>query len=458
MDFRNLTIKPEYRSNRNNIIREFYIPVLENAKEYKRAVGFFSSTALIEISKGLSGLVRNGGKIFLVASPKLSIEDIEAINTGYNIRNKIIERAILNSFDYHENLYDKERLNLLAYLVSNGTLEIKIAFTKDEKGLGMFHEKMGLIYDCSGNVIAFTGSMNETATAYIHNYESIDVYKSWSSEEITTPRVKTKESFFQSIWDDMENNINVIRFPEVAREKLLSYAQSMIDLDIDKKEFIDNEESESAVASEFICEEQTNYGNNLNNQEDINIINENKGTIYFPKLPSENILHDYQQLAIEEWEKRGYIGIFDMATGTGKTYTALGATERLYKEKMNKLGVFIVCPYQHLVDQWVEDIKLFNMNPIIGYSSSPQKKWRKKLQDTVISFNHGIINHFCFISTNATYSSKFVQEIIKKYILDSVLIVIDEAHNFGADHLSNTLNDNFKFRIGLSATIERHND
>ena len=94
MSFLDVEIKPEYRSLIDDMIEDFYIPLLNEAIIYKRAVGFFSSSALIEISKGISGLIKNGGKIQLVASPKLNDEDIEAIEKGFEQRNKIIEGVL----------------------------------------------------------------------------------------------------------------------------------------------------------------------------------------------------------------------------------------------------------------------------------------------------------------------------------------------------------------------------
>ena len=80
MNLRECVVKSEYRTQRDNIPEEFYIPLLSRAVCYKRAVGYFSSSSLIEISIGIAGLVKNCGKIQIVASPYLSEEDIEAIN------------------------------------------------------------------------------------------------------------------------------------------------------------------------------------------------------------------------------------------------------------------------------------------------------------------------------------------------------------------------------------------
>lgn len=147
-----------------------------------------------------------------------------------------------------------------------------------------------------------------------------------------------------------------------------------------------------------------------------------------------------------------------MATGAGKTYTGLGAIARLSDAVNGKLAVIIVCPYQHLVEQWVEDIEKFNISPIIGYSSSQQKDWKQRFEKAVryqkISNDK---RFFCFICTNATFSSQFVQATISK-IKSPILLVVDEAHNFGARSYAKLLDDKYKYRLALSATLERHRD
>ena len=167
-------------------------------------------------------------------------------------------------------------------------------------------------------------------------------------------------------------------------------------------------------------------------------------------------MREYQKEAIEKWKQRDYCGIFDMATGTGKTYTGLGAVTKLFEEK-KRLAIIIVCPYQHLVEQWVEDIELFNMLPTIGYSASKQKDWKKRLEDDVLDFSIGVIDCFCFVTTNATYSSKFVKEQMS-YLGKDTLLLIDEAHNFGSPNLRNKLYPTIEYRLALSATLDRHGD
>ena len=182
MSFRNLELLKHYKTYKNNIVKEFYTPVLEQAVLYQRSVGFFSSTALIELTKGITGLVKNGGKIQFIVSPFLSPEDIEAIEKGYEKR-AIVENALLREIKEPENYFQEERLNLLAHLIENGTLELKVAFTPPKKSSGMYHEKVGLVQDEEGNKIVFTGSLNETINAFYNNYESIVVFTSWQESK-----------------------------------------------------------------------------------------------------------------------------------------------------------------------------------------------------------------------------------------------------------------------------------
>lgn len=431
MSFQELDIKKEYRSLLDSVAKDFYIPLLSQAVKYQRAVGFFSSSSLVEISKGISELAKNGGKIQLVASPYLSDEDVEAIKSGYAMRDQVVKEAIRREMTEGKTPFEKARLNLLANLISDNILDIKIAFTEDSDRMGMYHEKMGIITDAEGNRVAFAGSMNESATAMTLNYESIDVFCSWKGEE---DRVIAKENAFASIWNDTEPNIKIIDFPELKQEIIEKYKRSVPDFEIDKKEYAPDIDTVLHT--------------------DLGVYSE-----YGPKFPEWFKLHDYQDEAITEWQKRNYRGIFDMATGTGKTYTGLGALTTLSKNIGHKLAAIIVCPYQHLVEQWVEDILKFNIDPIIGYSDSSQKDWPKRLKDAIRDQKLKVRGKefFCFICTNATFSSDYVQTQLAK-IKSDTLLMVDEAHNFGAPYLSCLLYDNYKYRLALSATLERHND
>lgn len=220
MTLKQLNIKREYRPD-DNIVKSFYIPLLQLAQTYDRAVGFFSSTILAEIAIGIQEIARKDGRIRIVASPHLSEEDITAIKRGYEKRDEIIKRNILKNLQTPKNEFEKVHLNLLANLIADNILDIKIAFTEKETSFGMYHEKMGIISDDSGNSVAFSGSLNETLNALSFNYETIDVYCSWKTED--AERVNDKKEAFERIWNDIESNIKIISFPELSSELINKY-------------------------------------------------------------------------------------------------------------------------------------------------------------------------------------------------------------------------------------------
>ena len=430
MPLNDLKIETEYRSLLTNISSEFLTPALREATQYDRAVGFFSSTILSNTSYGIEGLIKNGGKIHLVASPYLTEDDIEAIKAGYKKRDDIIRSALHKGMKKPESDFEQERLNLLANLIKDGYLDIKIAFCENERQVGMYHEKLGLITDSSGNTIAFSGSMNETDTAINLNYETIDVFRSWTNE-FEKERVNKKRNAFVAIWNDSEPGIEVISFPELNEEIIERYKKT----DIDYNQF---ETKFPPIPSTII---------------------RRKVHSKLPCRPCELPFYDYQEEAINKWASQEFCGIYDMATGTGKTITALGSIVRISDELSGKLAVIIVCPYQHLVEQWVEDLERFNISPIIGYSDSSQKNWKNRLESAIRNqkLNINGKEFFCFICTNATYSSVYVQNTLTK-IRGKCLFIVDEAHNFGSRYLRELLNDKFQYRLALSATLERYED
>ena len=422
MGFENITIKNEYRSLIDDVVKDFYIPLLKNAVLYQRAVGFFSSSALVMISQGIEGLVQNGGTIQLIASPKLSSSDIEEIRKGYEVR-QVIENSLIRELDEIDNPIELEKLSYIAKLVADRVLDIKIAFLTTKNEIAMYHEKMGLITDNEGKTVAFSGSMNESESAFKGNYESFDTFCSWTND---CERVFKKQMAFKAIWEDYEPGIETLDFPVAVKQRLYEY-----NADLRKC---------NSKANDSITE--------------IQLESKEKGEIY---LPEDFNIREYQYNAIQTWESRGFCGIYDMATGTGKTLTALASVEYLFRKNNNRLAIVIVCPYQHLVEQWVEDIVRFGIYPIIGYSASSQKNWKKNLEQAVRSFNLKVLDTFCFVTTNASFVTKKVQEQIIQLNEDS-LFIVDEAHNMGAANYRKCLPENIEFRLALSATIDRHND
>lgn len=425
MNLKNIEIKSEYRSLIHDVTKEFYIPLLSTSNLYRRAVGFFSSTILIQIADGVAALAKNNGNIQIVASPHLSTEDIEAIKNGYD-RRKIIHQALIRELNITTNAFEERRLNILSNLIADEILDIKIAFTESGPNMGMYHEKMGIISDSYGNHVAFSGSMNESYNAIKSNYEVIDVWCSWKSDE-QYKKVDKKILAFTSIWNDTEPNIRIIDFPDLKQEIIERYKRTH---SVNYADIAVGEEYE-AVADAHL---------------------DNPPWI---KTPDDYPpYYGYQLQAMETWKANGYRGIFDMATGTGKTLTALGALELLCQELQGNIGIIIVCPYQHLIEQWIVDIREYGVDPIICYSAYD---WKKKFRLALRDYSCGALKNFCVVTTNSTLATKYFQDEIDR-LKKVICIVVDEAHNFGARQQLECMKDIYKYRLALSATIERHRD
>lgn len=420
MSFKDITnLQIEYQSKRQDVLNEFYIPCLHEAVLYKRAVGFFSSSILLYISEGLLSLALKNGHMQLLISPSLDNEDYEAIKQGYEIRKYIEDKMVASfeeAFDYPQK---EERYRLLAYMIANDLLDIKVGVVdtqEDDKSI--FHDKLGVIIDAEENMICFSGSANETYNGYIGNYENIDVFYDWKSAD-SAERCKAKNDRFDRMWNNDEVGLMIIDFPDIIKKKILQH--------------YDKNSSLLEISRAFLGQKKE--------------IKPNTPTLINVKL------YPYQIEAIDNWEKNQFKGIFDMATGTGKTFTACGAIVRLFETK-RRLFTVIVCPYVFLVDQWGEETKYFNIDALLCYGNTDYKR---KLNRLSYQFRHKEIDYACVIITNASFMDDEVQRMIRKN-LNNTLIVVDEAHNFGASHISKHLEDNYAYRLALSATIERFND
>lgn len=222
MGLKDLDIKRSYISyGDDNIPKAFLVPALRCAKSYQRSVGFFSSSVFLPIMDGIVSMFRNGGKIQLIVSPQLSEEDIQAINLGYEKRDKVITDAATRDFMNSFQEFDEVKLQLLVDLIASGTLDIRIATLAS---VGIYHDKLGIIKDFEGNTIVFFGSANSSINAYQNNYEKIRVVKSW--DETESDVIEEEENEFNSLWQGKNPYVNVLSYTESAKENLITIIHS----------------------------------------------------------------------------------------------------------------------------------------------------------------------------------------------------------------------------------------
>ena len=411
MSLREILLQYEYRSDGADLVTDFYTPCLRNSTRYWRAVGYFTSNGLALNVKGLSTFIRHNGQMSLVTGPKLMSDDIEAIRRGYDAK----EQNIDSSLDCDFKKISHDRLMLLTWLIAHGHLEIKIACPSDSSTTyphAVYHEKTGVFLDGNNNAVAFSGSSNETVGGLLSNFESIDVHWSWDD---TQERVQQKVDNFTRLWNNNTDKLEVIDFLTAVAEDVL----------IDQTVY-ETGQVETTDKPEII--EQT-----------------------IPYLPKDIVLRKYQSEAIDAWFENGCRGLWEMATGTGKTITALSALAKL-REKKKHLFVVIACPYQHLVDQWSEEAVRFGFEPILAYKNSAT--WINRLNTALVRYNYGVCNIVCTITTQTTFITENMQKLLSKLKRGAVLVA-DEVHHLGAERSRERLSDVFNHRLGLSATPNR---
>ena len=421
MSFTDLNLQSSYETDENDIINDFYVPVLSEAKEYLRLVGYFNSGSLSLVSKGLKDFILHGGKMRLVCGSNLNNDDVQAIyDATYSL-----EDAISNNFiDEIKKLSEEEspyfnNIEILGWMVAHDLLEIKIAVKKDEEGNitndGILHAKVAVLNDFEGNQISFIGSNNETFAALKNNFEQFDVNYSWNEYDLH--RIKNHLNTFNKYWDETIDTYEVMSVPEAVERELIKYAPKNFD--------------------DLIFDTP---------------LKPKKKRTAKPQLFS------YQLKARESWFKNNRRGIFAMATGTGKTFTSFGCLEKILELESNVITVIAV-PYMHLVQQWKNSIEKFglidNIDTLIIADSS-NHKWDEDVANAIYEVDYDTISNAVIITTHKTFSSdKFINLITEDELTCKLLLIADEMHGIGSKKYSKGLLDIYDYRLGLSATPER---
>ena len=392
MDLKTVQYQEDYRSGIDHLVVDFFLPSLAQANVYWRAVGYFSSTALESFGAPLGDFIRRGGHIRLITSVELSATDLEAIERGVPKQEVCANRL--------EEIIETD----FAAGIGNGTvrllrlleldrLEIQIAVPKI--GTGIYHEKIGLFFD-DDSYVAFTGSSNESRNAFQNNRECLDVFTSWDSPV----RAARKKAHFEALWERKDKGVEVYSFPEAARLKLLK-----------------------------ICDEWE-AGGKPNNQKDEKWRHQDEALEKF--LASER-------------------GVLNMATGTGKTRTALKIVHALYEQGTIDT-VIVSTDGNDLLDQWYAE--LLGIRKGVGSKVFRHYKSSREVADFLLEPKNSML----LVSRQplATALEKIPANVARR-----TLLIHDEVHGLGSPANRTRLNglsDNIRFRLGLSATPDREYD
>lgn len=381
-------------------LEDFFVPLLQNCKSYNVAMGYFTSEWLRDAAEGIAEFVLNGGKCRWVISHKLQDKDADEILKGNLIQEQIEDELI----GLIEKIEENPRKQLCA-LISCGALEFKISVPK-KKSTYMFHAKIGYAEDEENSLVGFNGSYNSTSAAK-SNWEYISIYRENSLDG--RDRISELRERFNNLWSDKD-----------PLYKTLAPSNNLI---------------------ERIGSKAGGWKSK------------------FDHLKSYNIqLRDYQEQAVASWGENKGRGLFAMATGSGKTITALFTIRKLQsklEKKQTPLVCLVVLPLKHLLDQWHNEALMFGFTPLKCYENT--LSWRSEFAERLSVLTTTGKGMFMPMVTNATFLTEAFQAEINKVKIP-FLFVADEAHNLGSSKALSMLPDNAEYRLGLSATPERHND
>ncbi|MEM3092622.1 MAG: DEAD/DEAH box helicase family protein [Candidatus Nitrosocaldus sp.] len=437
MGLRDISLKPAYDSSIDDILNDFYIPVLSNSIYYKRLAGFFSSDSLAIAARGISRFIHNKGNMRIIASVKLNKSDIEAIIRGIKEPLQVIEEASIRSIENITDEFIKDHINALAWMVANNMLEIKIAARFDRNildsidnrvenilSMPIFHQKIGVLEDNNGDMISFSGSINETASGWLYNIEEFKVFRKWIGEEMKYVEIDNKR--FEDYWEGRVNTVNIYDIPTALKQRLIKIIE------------------DNNITRPTILEKLQQWERKLSDR--------NNDVRRKDFLINRNIeLRAYQIDAINSWMMHGK-GFIEMATGTGKTYVALGCVKKLEEKHPQQLMVIITVPYTHLINQWLKNLEEWGYYGIIASSDEPN--WQSKLSDRIHDLNNCFLHKLIVITTHDTLSSTRFIEIVSK-TKAPILLIADEVHGLGSPERRKGLLELYKYRIGLSATPRR---
>lgn len=415
--------KVVWNSAADNIVDGFYRPALRGCVRYDRLAGFFdSNTFAVALSEAMD-FVERGGRMRLITSTKFSRADLDVIKKSMD--DQLLEDVSAMMDDD----MGKKCLGLFAHMLSNkidGKPQLDIRVLVPQRGI--FHAKVGVFEMMNGDVVSFSGSVNETGMGWTGNIEEFKAFCSWTHKEI----VDSDAGSFNRFWNGTHVGIRSFSLPQAVREKILSVRprsdaeyrrllrELRVDLDVGRGE------------------------------------------------PPKLVLYDYQTKAVDAWASRGYRGILEMPTATGKTFTAMGCINRMQHET-GRLFTVIVVPYTHLTRQWIDKVREWNKKAGPDKTISQNtlivsgRQWQVELGRAVSAFNrtkfdgsHVIDDYIVCVTYDTLSAGPFVERI--RRVDGSILLIADEAHHAGARTARNGLLEEYSGRLALTATPDRYFD
>lgn len=414
MTFLNLKLKADYNSLTDNVYDEFFNKILNSAKQYYRMGGGFSSRNFALCAEGLQEFIQNDGMMKLVLMPEFTEDDVDSINKGVKDAAELISECWIKEFSEIHEKFVHDHTKALAWMLANGNLEIRIVVPINPegsiishtalRGSQVFKQATGIFWDKDDNAISFSGDVN-LDDELLGEYYRFRVYRSTDASE-NKYLEKDFEEFIR-YWEGEESRGEIswktISLPDAIKHNLIKIAPK------------------------------------------------SKSEIKLTNIPR---LRPYQKEAIQKWSENGNMGMFEMATGTGKTFAAIGCIDKIMKNN-EKVLVVIVCPFDNLERQWKKELERWDLDSSV---TSGNPRWHQNMRDGIsLLKTSGSQSIMIIITTYVTFSStKFIKAVRESGV--KTMLIADEVHNAGSSKNAFGLIGSYDCRLGLSATLERYFD
>ena len=412
MSFDSLELRSDYSSLTDNVYDDFFNKVLKSSKLYYRMGGGFSSKNFARCAEGLQEFIQNDGVMNLVLLPEFNKEDADSINRGTKNADEVISECWIKEFSEIREKFVQDHTRALAWMLASGNLAIRIVVPVGQdgsiisrtelQGSQIFKQSTGIFWDENNNAISFSGDV-DFDDELLGEYYRFRVYR--STDESENKYLEKDFEEFERYWEGHESREEIswktIPLPEAVRRDLIRIAPK--------------------------------------SKSEINLVN-------IPRL------RPYQKEAVRNWMGNGNRGIFEMATGTGKTFAAIGCIDKIRKDN-EKLLVVIACPFDNLKRQWQRELRKWGFDSTVTGTG-----WHQNMGDKIASLKTSESQSLLImITTYVTFSSdKFIKTVEGSGITS--MLIADEVHNAGSPRHALGLSSAYDYRLGLSATLERYFD
>ena len=388
-------------TSRDNIAQALYAPGLANSMRYDRGVGFFTSGWLKRAADGLVPFASNGGKMRLITSPYLSASDWSAVKQGHDARNNPELQRVLNAaIDDLAASAVRAPLDVLSWMVADELLDLKIAIPTSRLD-GDFHPKLGVFTDIQDDFVAFHGSQNETEGGF-RNFETLHVHLGWTKDRDAAHAARIVD-VFERLWSEHDPNVRCYKLPSAIRRRLIKFTENS------RRPYLPPKEGDAGP---------------------------------------ESLKWRHQDDACAVFLKHR-AGVLAMATGTGKTRTALKIEAELRERDLS--STTIVAAYGNdLLDQWHSEMTRR------GASNLIYREYEKHHE----AQEFGAVRSPSALLISRRKLADLVPRLSDSKI-ESTLLICDEVHGFGEPGLVQSLSgllQRFPYRLGLSATPTREYD